>query len=96
MDAVTRYVVEETEKRAGGLVRKAVIGIERHHGVTLSIHVQQDPTLTKDGFPASLAPGVAVSVPPAVSEPHKIAAKADAAVEAIIERLTVALKQVDI
>jgi hypothetical protein len=26
-----------------------------------------------------------------VSEPHKIAAKADAAVEAIIERLTVAL-----
>jgi hypothetical protein len=33
VDAVTRYVAEEAEKRAGGLVRKAVIGIERHHGV---------------------------------------------------------------
>jgi hypothetical protein len=94
MDEVTDLIIE---KAVRSRVRNAVKAIELEHGVRLSVHIQQNPQLTKDGFPTSLHRGVAISVlPTGVAEPHKVAERAQAAVDTLIKRVTTALKQIDI
>jgi len=85
MDEVTDLIIE---KAVRSRVRNAIKAIELEHGVR---------QLTKDGFPASLHRGVAISVlPTGVAEPHKVAERAQAAVDTLIKRVTTALKQIDI
>jgi hypothetical protein len=93
MDEVTDLIIE---KAVRSRVRNAVKAIELEHGVRLSVHIQQNPQLTKDGFPASLHRGVAISVLPTGVAAHKVAERAQAAVDTLIKRVTTALKQIDI